>query len=425
MKTKAQNISKILSNTNSKSNIKSNTKSNTNSKSNSKSEIKSKVKSNSKSKVKLKVNSNSKSKVKSKTISKTNTNSVNFDKLQQIQIKNELKNTILNCLKLNYNTDKYGYIVLVGGEAINYYLPSNLQTDTSDFDIKFVVNPDFNSEDDLKKANIRRFNIMNKIINCLSNLHLDSCHTLYAKLGIKIKDKPVIIYQEGHKLFSVNKQTGEEKLYYYTLDKVFSIIIYYKINSEDPLKNFGILDMSLFYQKDHGYSFFATKIYKTYLQPPFNSKYPLPFIINDNIRIATLKHMLIDNFRMTLISLDNLFLLKDNLEKVAFWNNKIVKYQSRIILMLQLFSKNNSQNIIQQINNHMNDTFNTYQHLVEQNSICFRSDPTNSGRPPVYVDKLQSQIISCNLDYKKKIDKLNDQLLDFYTLVHKLHKYVS
>lgn len=334
----------------------------------------------------------------------------------ELYLKDYVSDDVYDCLSNYYNIGREAYITVIGGEAINYYLPKNEKIKTGDFDLKFVVNPEFTTEEsDLFKVNVKRLKVVNGLLKCLNSIRPPkNYHQLYPKLAIKIRNEPRIVYSEGAKMFYVDPFTGEEKFFFYSPNKVFTILLYYQKSSKDPLDNFGLLDLSLFYRRPKGYSFFGAKIYDSFLKPPFNKKVPIPFKAEDNIRYPTLPFMLFDNFRMSLIALDNLETSKDNSEMVKFWTKKLDKYWIKVNILLNAIEKrDNDSDKIEKVEKQMRNTYKLYQPLAFLNMLCYREGV-------VYTDKLNDDKKECDSSYLKDLKEFEESYLRTGELVNEL-----
>jgi hypothetical protein len=332
----------------------------------------------------------------------------------ELRLKDHVSDQVYECLARNYNVGREGYITVIGGEAINYYLSKEKKIKTGDFDLKFVVNPQYTSrEEDLKRVNMRRLKVVTNLMKCLAGIKAPAGYdVVYPKLAIKIRDKARLVYTEGGKLYWVDPFTGEEKFVYYSPNKVFTIMLYYRIKGEKELNGFGLIDLSLFYRRPHGYSYFGRKIYDAFLNEPFRKKVPIPFVVKNNVRYPILPFMLFDNFRMTLIALDNLTILKSDPEKVTFWNNKLKKYWNKINIMLDALEASAQSKDLKELEAAMHKTYADYQPLAFLNMLCYREGI-------IYTDTLQKKK-ECDEKYQKQLKEFEAGYLDVATKTSKL-----
>ncbi len=323
----------------------------------------------------------------------------------EIKLKGLVYDQVYECLSQHYNTGKLGYVTMIGGEAINHYLDHKIET--GDFDLKFVVNPEYtDKEDDIRKINIIRLKVIKSLLKCLHNLKTPKGYEyVYPKLAIKVRNKAAIVYLEENKLFYVDQRTGEEKFMFYKENKVFTILLFYK-----PIKKkeqfFGLIDLSLFYRRPKAYSYFGTRIYDTFLNKPFNQKNPIPYIIDQRIRYPTINYLLFDNFRMIFISLDNLVIHKDEPDEIKKWNTKLGKYWDKVNIMIKLVKANNN------LTNQMKKTFDLYKPLAHLNMLCYREDW-------VYTPKLQDKP-ECDDQYLKQLKEFEDNFFKVAQLINSI-----
>lgn len=335
-------------------------------------------------------------------------------------LKDYVSNIVNKCFANNYNTGKECYLLVIGGEAINHYIPNKKdKISTADFDLKLVVNPEFTKDEEtLKTINVRRLKIVRRLMQCLSNLPVPKGYTeLYPKLTIKIHDQRRYVYSEGNKLFWVDPISGEEKFLYYALNKVFSILLCYQLAS-DKGKNpttygFGLIDLSLFYKKPHDFSYFGAKIYESFLNPPFNKKVPIPFIVHNNVRYPTLQYLLSDTYRMALISLDNLAINKDNPEKIEFWTSKVEKYWKKLDVLVNIVKKQNPAELVDDFVRAAKKCFENYKPLAFMNMLCFRTGI-------VYSTEMK-ELPECDAKYKKELMAFEACYNEVSNKIMKLH----
>lgn len=330
-------------------------------------------------------------------------------------LKEYVSKIVYDCFADNYNTGKECYLLVIGGEAINHYIPNKKdKVATSDFDLKLVVNPEFTKDEEtLKSINVKRLKIIRKLMQCLSKITPPPGYeALYPKLAIKVHDQPRFIYLEGNKLFWVDPVTGEEKFIYYALNKVFTILLCYQLKKDPITYGFGLIDLSLFYKKPHDFSYFGAKIYEAFLNSPFDKKIPIPFVVHNNVRFPTLPYLLHDTYRMILISLDNLSINKDNPEKIVFWNSKIEKYWQKLIVIINIMKQKNPPTIMEDVAKAAKKCFENYKPLAFLNMLCFRTGivySTEMKELPECDDKYKKELANfenCYLDVSSKIAKL-------------------
>ena len=171
------------------------------------------------------------------------------DKTRERFLKDSVSDVVYKCLRQYYRTGKYGYLTVIGGEAINFYLSKENKLDTADYDLKFVVNPEFIKKDeDLRRANALRLRIVRSLMHCLGSIKTPSkYHDIYPKLAILIQQQPRFVYIDDNKLFVVDPRTGGERFFHYNFNKVFKILLYYRYGTKrSQLKYLELVDLSLF-----------------------------------------------------------------------------------------------------------------------------------------------------------------------------------
>lgn len=323
---------------------------------------------------------------------------VDDDKNHERYLKTYVSDHIYGCIRKFYKTGKFGYLTIVGGEAINLYLSKEDKLDTLDYDLKFVVNPQFvNKEKDLLQANALRLRIITSLMRCLQDIKsIGKYSDVHPKLAILIHQKPRLIYVDDNKLFVVDPHTGEEKFIHYNFNKVFKILLYYRYDGGE-LKSFELVDLTLFYPHvDGGYSFFQKGIYDSFLKEPFNNKIPVPFIVRDNLRIPTLPYLIMDNFRMALITLDNLSVIGGQEDEIVKWKDKLSRYWLKVNKMKKALGRKNSNQKLDNLIASMKTTFDLYEPLAFLNSLCYREGN-------IYTMRLQPKK-ECDETYLKKLD---------------------
>ena len=87
------------------------------------------------------------------------------EKERQIVLKNYIDPLVRRCVSNHYSTGPIGYIIMVGGEALNHHLSPGKRVITSDYDLKFVVTPSFtDSDENLRRANVRRLYMLKDLL---------------------------------------------------------------------------------------------------------------------------------------------------------------------------------------------------------------------------------------------------------------------
>jgi hypothetical protein len=363
-------------------------------------------------------NSNNNTTLDEESNTKTNNNNtidtiINEERLKnEIELKNYVSPVIYNCLRNVYDRElKYGYVMLIGGEAINQYLPDDKKVLTSDFDIKYVVHEQYNDDIYLKKANSARMRIMIEILKCLQEMKPPKGYKLfYPKLGLIFHPFFRIIYRDDKRgyLYQVCPKTGEEVGVNYKFNKVFKIKIYYQ--KDDELLDFDILDCGLFYRKTDAYSFFERTIYDTFMRAPFNMTIPVPFNVRDRLRIAKLKYLILDNFRMVLIMNDMLIKNKSNPVDLEKAEKKIPNYWLKVNNMLSTMSNTNKIDTLQQ---KMKDVEELYKPLAYYNFLCYSNDNLKYG-----TQLLKKE--GCDETYVKNLNEFKKKYLEIYNYIAKL-----
>lgn len=159
---------------------------------------------------------------------------VDEEKVQQI-IKHHLDNYVKNCLQRSYNSGKLGYVTLVGGSALNHYLSGYEEIVTSDYDLKFVVMPQFTEDEaDLRRANVKRLYLAKDLTNCLKSSPDPKEIRIHPQLIVRVGNVPVPIKIEGSKIIITDPKTGQERPFLYRFNKIFTIRLAYQFT--DPNK---------------------------------------------------------------------------------------------------------------------------------------------------------------------------------------------
>lgn len=336
---------------------------------------------------------------------------------------------VRDCISKNYSIGApFGYLIMVGGEALNYYLPEDKKVPTSDYDLKFVVTPKFTNDDEnLKKANLRRLYILNNMINCLSNIKPPKGYTkLYPHMTLLVKDKIRKMVIEGNKIYTIDEETGEKDNFYYRYNKIFTIKLAYQYKDE-PLNDFTLVDIGLYYrlpEEEPYYNFMTSKIYDTFLQKPFYKTLPMPFEVHNNIRIPILPYILVDNFRMILFAYDFMTVYEGNEEKIAFFTKKLAGYEKKMKIILDEYKKNDElcnrrgssgrdiRIILNDVISSINDSIALYRPLAPLNALCYREKGKTN-----YIKILQSHK-ECDKKYIRDLEY-------FYSIYQKTLKFIS
>jgi len=336
---------------------------------------------------------------------------------------------VRECIAKNYTEGApFGYLIMVGGEALNSYLPEDKKICTSDYDLKFVVTPKFTNDDEnLRRANSRRLHILENLLKCLSSIKPPKDYKqLYPHMTLLIKDKIREMIVEGNKVYTIDPDTQKKDNFFYRFNKVFTVKLAYQYKDE-PIADFTLIDVGLYYripEEEPYYNFMTSKIYDTFLQNPFYKTIPIPFEVKNNIRIPVLPYILVDNFRMILFATDFMTVYKGNEEKIKFFTKKLAGYEKKMNVILEEYkqkgnkgeikpsSNRNIKDILQDIIESIDESINLYKPLAPLNALCYREEGKSN----------YSKILQSHKECDKKY--LND-LNHFYSVYHKTLKYIS
>jgi hypothetical protein len=341
-------------------------------------------------------------------------------KYRELQLKEHLSPIVYKCLAKFYKTGKYGYLSVIGGEAVNAYLVGKDKVSTNDFDVKFVVNPEFTkTEEDLMRANAMRLRVTRGIYECLQQMEPPKGFKLiYPKLCIKMHPNTHLIYLDEGRMFYVDKLTGEEKFTHYNTNKTFKIILYYQYEDE-PLAQFDLMDIGLFYPKKLAYHYFEDqeRLYDTFLKAPFNKTVPIPFIVKNDVRIPTMMFVLYDTFRMILIAMDMTNIFKDSPEELARWRDKIPRTWDKLNKILAVLTKINDSALMKELAEAINKTTKLYEPLAYYNMFCHKNDK-NVYEKAILEEKKKSP--DCAKIYVDRVNEFLEQLSKTEQLMAKL-----
>lgn len=360
-----------------------------------------------------------------------------------IELKDHVDPVVRRCIAENYNQGPMGYLIMVGGEALNYHLPKNRQVQTADYDLKFVVSPRYtDDEENLRRANVKRLHIIQNLLKCLSHVKPPKGYKkLYPRLTLLFQDSVRELRIEGSKIFMIHPETGEERPFYYRYNKVFTLKLVYQpennktskktIEEELPLDEFTLIDIGLYYrlpENEPFYNFMTNRIYNTFLEPPFSRPIPVPFDVEDNngqkIRYPILPYILVDNFRMLLFANDFLHIYKDNQSKIEFFQDKLKGYHRKMNIVLDEFSKTSKRrkiistrqnsDIVKDIKTQINRTVKLYEPLAALNALCYREE----GKY-YYTTELQKHQ-KCDQKYLDNLDEFYDEYYKTLNLISEL-----
>ena len=324
---------------------------------------------------------------------------------------------VRECVGRHYSTGPVGYLLMVGGEALNHHLPPEMQVVTSDYDLKLVVTPKFtNTEENLRKANVKRLYLLKDLKNCLSSMQPPPGYkSLFPRMTILFKDTVRELEIEGSRVFMIDPETGAKIPFVYRFNKVFTIKLVYALENQpedEPHEEFTLIDLGLYYRlppTEPYYNFLTKKIYDTFLYPPFSRPIPVPFVVDSNkIRYPILPYILVDNFRMILFANDFLTLYKDNPAKIDFFKSKLAGYNKKLKMILEYFkdgynkpilSNRSIQEIVKDVEREIRRTVSLYEPLVPLNALCYREEGKYYFTP-----ELQSDKKGCDQKYLDKLD---------------------
>lgn len=351
------------------------------------------------------------------------------------KLKDHVDQIVRKCIANNYHTGPMGYLVMVGGEALNFHLPEKQRVQTADFDLKFVVSPKFTDTDsNLRKANVRRLFIANKLFRCLQSVQPPSGYSkLYPRLTMLFNNVVHDVRIDGHRVYVTNPETGEERFTVYRFNKIFTIKLNYQLENQKKEHEFTLIDIGLFYrlpEQEPYYNFLSNTIYDTFLKKPFQKRIPIPYNVGENIRYPILPYILVDNFRMMLLANDFLHVYQDDQERIDFFKLKLKGYRRKLEMILreidqryasskrsrsrQTPSKKEKRQskFLNQIEENIQKTIKMYQPLARKNAICYREE----GRFN-FTTVLQSHLDECDQNYLDQLDQFFDQYYDTLKLI--------
>lgn len=339
------------------------------------------------------------------------------------KIKQHYDDTIRRCISQNYNMGKeLGYLIIVGGEALNHYLSKDKQVKTSDYDLKFVVKPE-NTKDEqsLRKANALRLKIAQRLTDCIQkHPKPDLKHDLNGiddiRIDLTMLDKNVTkrIETRGSYVWMIDvNNPSNKKRIVYKYNKIFTIKVFYTLNNQ-PME-YGMIDIGLYYKLLEGeprYNFLTDDIYNTFLNAPFNYPIPMPYETEHGIRYPILKYILVDTFRMLLFVNDFFIVYKDDPEKQAFYTKKYNGYKRKLWSIFHLY-KEKDVNEITGIARDIKKVVNEYEPLAQLNAICYRA----VGKV-FYVKEIQNWD-ECGTEYVAKLDAFQTT---YNSLLHNINQ---
>jgi hypothetical protein len=351
---------------------------------------------------------------------------VDSDKEKQIMLKNYIDPLLRKCVGRHYNTGPIGYLIMVGGEALNHHLSPDARVITSDYDLKFVVTPNFtDTEENLRRANVKRLYMLKDLFNCLKSVEPPKgFYEFYPRMTVLFKDVIQDLEIDGHKVSMVNPVTGQKTPFVYRFNKVFTIKMVYKEKENSEPVEFTLIDLGLYYrlpETEPYYNFLSKTIYDTFLKRPFHKGIPMPYVTDENkIRYPTLKYMIVDTFRMILFANDFLEIYKDNQAKIEHFTAKLAGYHRKLKLILQhvIDKEDNSGKkanlLIDRLYGEMEKTILAYVPLIPLNALCFREkDKAN------FTSQLQDYK-ECNQEYLNNLDNFNNQYQKTLEIIQQL-----
>lgn len=322
-------------------------------------------------------------------------------------LKDYLAPYVKECISENYHTGPMGYLLMVGGEALNYHLPAKQKVDTSDFDLKFVVTPRFTDlEDDLKRANVKRLFVAHSLLQCLQNKKIKApkgYQDLTFRLTLLQKDQVKQIEIEGPRVFMIDPETKEKVPIFYRFNKMFTIKAGYQHSSMKTRDEFTLIDIGLYYRyppNEPYYNFLTHKIYNTFLYPPFSRGIPVPFVVEDKIRYPILPYILVDNFRMILFANDFLHIYMDK-EHQEFFKKKLKNYHKKMKVILDQYS--DSKYDVKKVKTQIDQTVKLYEPLAKLNAKCYREEGKFN------FTTIPQNYPECDDKYHKKLDKFLEE----------------
>ena len=344
---------------------------------------------------------------KSKSPGKTKEQkALDLEKERQIELKNYVDPLVRTCVGRHFSTGPSGYLVMVGGEALNHHLSPGKRVITSDYDLKFIVTPNFtDSDENLRRANVRRLYMLKDLFTCLKSVEVPKGYAeFYPRMSVLFKDQVQDLEIDGHKVTMVNPTTGQRMPFVYRFNKVFTIKMVYKITKDSAPVEFTLIDLGLYYRlpkTEPYYNFLSRTIYDTFLNQPFLKSIPMPYVVDEKkIRYPTLKYIIVDTFRMILFANDFLEVYKDNQAKVEFFTGKLAGYHRKLRLILSHVIEQNpgKEKAVGEILKRMEETIAAYVPLIPLNAKCFREkDRAN------FVEIMQ-QYEECDQKYLKNLE---------------------
>lgn len=340
------------------------------------------------------------------------------------RLKRHADETVRKCIAENYHTGPMGYLIMVGGEALNFHLPEDKKVKTADFDLKFVVTPKFSdSEENLRKANVKRLYIARDLVECLKKLKPPAGYKkLEPRLTLLFNDIVHDVRLDGHRVYVTNPETGEERFTVYRFNKVFTIKLRYIPNDRKTESEFTLIDLGLYYRlpaEEPFYNFMTNTIYNTFLNPPFSRPIPVPFVIKDKIRFPILPYILVDNARMMLFAEDFLNLYKGNEKKIPFFESKLKGYQKKLNIILGEFSKREeNKKLVEQIEKQISKVVKIYKPLAKKNIICYREEgrfnfTTVLQKKPGCDDKYLADLDDFFAEYHSMLKMINELMPEY------------
>lgn len=334
-------------------------------------------------------------------------------------IKIHYENIIKQCISKNYSLGKdIGYLIIIGGEALNHYLDSNNKIATSDFDLKFIVKPNItNNDEQLRKANSIRLKIAQNIFNCLNQYvkpNIDKVEDFRVELTLLEKNKTKLIQTKGSYVWLIDSNNpNNKKRIVYKYNKIFTIKTFYKF---DNVKyEYGMVDIGLYYRlqpTEPRYNFLTNTIYNTFLNPPFNYDIPMPYVTENYIRYPILKYLLVDTFRMLLFVNDFFVIYKDDPVKIEFYTKKYKSYKKKLWKIFEIYKDKNIN--ISNIAKEIKQVVEKYEPLAQLNVICYRE----VGQI-YYVNDLQTWQ-ECDETYIQNLEQFNKIYQSLLSQISKL-----
>lgn len=342
------------------------------------------------------------------------------DMNDQLILKTHYTPVILNCAAEFSAPNYLGYLILLGGEALNHYLTDKIVT--YDFDFKFVV-----TSKKIYESNIKRMHIANKMVKCLNQAlipqtsgnipgtTINAYQDLRFVLTIKQKDEYVPLHVDGNRTYLIDKKTGKpsNKIFPYKYNKNFAIRLYYKKVGSKKEKEFSIIDVGLKYdipEDETVFNFFARNMYKTFKKDIFKRinphRDPIPYIMVNKIRYPKLIFLLYELFTLYLIysgGLQMAILMNDEDNK-KLSEEKIVKYKQRLDAIYKIYKKRNSHKIYV-IERNINITRKKYAEIFPFIIKCFTKNNAFLERiKDIEECKIEPDLVKLE-EFKKQYDK--------------------